>query len=175
MFKTGTVAPNVNFSTPNPAIKWKEYKLRVPVEAEPLPCRSSSGRSLVAMTSSGITGANGHCVVEGPPIMPTTVNTFWVSGHALPVLLVAGGLSPTSAGSVADAMKKVVVSYSAQQLARVYGRRARSLTWRGFTVAKDGEELHFTSPTLVPKSQPPVVFVFSGQGPQHIHSKPDFL
>ena len=170
-FKTGLIAPNVNLTTRNPAIKWNDYRLRVPVEAERLPCRSESGRSLIAMTSSGITGTNGHCVVEGPPVLPGKSNTFWLPGRAVPALVVTAGLSPLSANAVADRLKELLARYPSHQLAHVYGRRARSLTWRAFGVVADGVASRFPEPVLAPKSTPPLVFVFSGQGPQHFQSE----
>lgn len=171
MFKTGVIAPNVNLINPNPAIKWKEYKFRVPLEPERLPCRSTSGRSLIAMTSSGITGSNGHCVVEGPPRVLKAPNCFWLPGSTVPSLLVAAGLTPRSASAISDELKNLITDHHPHSLARIYGRRARSLTWRSFALAKDGKVSRFSEPTLIPKSTPPLVFVFSGQGPQHFQSK----
>ena len=94
IFETEKIPPNVNLTQRNPAIHWAEHRLRVPTEVEPLPSRSTSRPSLVAMTSSGIGGANGHCVVEGPPVEPRTLTEFWTPGFEAPTLLLAGGLSP---------------------------------------------------------------------------------
>ncbi|OBZ73412.1 putative polyketide synthase 22 [Grifola frondosa] len=170
IFETRTIPPNVNFNNPNPAIKWKEYKFRVPLEPEPLPCRAASGRPLVAMTSSGIGGANGHCVVEGPPAVTPARSSFWLPGATVPSLLVAGGLSPRSTAAIGDALKELVTSTAdLDAIARAYARRSRSMTWRSFAVDAGGKLSRFSEPTLIPKHTAPIVFVLSGQGPQHFN------
>lgn len=171
MFKYRVIAPNVNLVDLNPAIKWKEWNLRVPVEPEHLPCRSDCGRPLIAMTSSGISGVNGHCVVEGPPIIHPHSNTFWLSEQRIPTLVIVAGLSPNSTASITSALGELLAEGHHEELARIYGRRARSLTWRAFALVSDEETPQFTQPVLVPKSAGPLVFVFSGQGPQHLHCK----
>lgn len=170
MFKTGIVAPNVNLKNPNPAIHWDEYKFRVPLEPEPLKARHPSGRPLVAMTSSGITGANGHAVIEGPPKIAQPTNTFWLSGATIPGLFIAGGLSPRSTTASTELLQELAAKYDPLTLSRIYGRRARSMTWRSFSVENNGKVARFSDAVLGPKTTPPLVFVFSGQGPQHFHS-----
>ncbi|KAH9840995.1 thiolase-like protein [Rhodofomes roseus] len=56
IIERGVILPTVNLSVPNPAIRWEEYKMRVPVAPEKLIVRSPSGRALIAMSSSGIGG-----------------------------------------------------------------------------------------------------------------------
>ncbi|KAI0653728.1 ketoacyl-synt-domain-containing protein [Cubamyces menziesii] len=175
MFETGIIPPNANFHTPNPAIKWKEYKLRVPVEPEPLPARAASGRALVAMTSSGIGGSNASAVIQGSPAVQPKPSAFWRQGLAeVPLLFIAGGLSPRSTAAVGSDIAEKSQSWTGDavgdlemQIARAYGRRARSMTWRSFAVKKGETVTKFTEPILAPRIAPPVVFVFSGQGPQH--------
>lgn len=174
IFETGTIPPNVNLKTPNPAIKWKEYKLRVPLEPECLVVRASSGRGLVAMTSSGIGGSNGHCVVEGPPAVSPKPSSFWINTLDVPLLYVAAGLSPRSASaSAADIVDRAGAwAEDVQQAAaRAYARRARSMTWRSFAIQSKGAVAKFSEPVLSPRITPPVVFVFSGQGTQHYASE----
>ncbi|TFK84686.1 ketoacyl-synt-domain-containing protein, partial [Polyporus arcularius HHB13444] len=169
IFNTGTIPPNVNLSSPNPAIKWSQYRLRVPLEPEPLRCRSGNGRPLVAMTSSGIGGANGHVVVQGPP-PAKNVPAFWTMSADAPVLLVAAALSPRSVTALGEALLATASgSTEAATLARLAGRRARSMTWRSFAVVGTAKAPTFSKPVIVPKTRPPIVFVFSGQGTQHFH------
>lgn len=160
----------MNLSHPNPAIRWREYRLRVPLEVEQLSCRSPSGRSLVALTSSGISGVNGHCVVEGPP-PARTKDSLWLPGANVPSLMIAAGLTPRSASAVAESMDDLVRKHDPIHLARIYGRRSRSLTWRSFSMCTEAGLSHFSEPLLSPKTPPALVFVFSGQGPQHFSSK----
>ncbi|KAI0364399.1 ketoacyl-synt-domain-containing protein [Pilatotrama ljubarskyi] len=171
IFETGIIPPNVNLKTPNPAIKWKEYRLRVPVEQEELVVRAPSGRPLVAMTSSGVGGTNAHCVVEGPPPASLKPSAIWSAGCEVPLLLIAGGLSPRSTVALSEDLREKLPSWASedvkQAVARALGRRGRSMTWRSFAV-KDGEVLtKFSEPVLATRASPSVVFVFSGQGPQH--------
>ncbi|TFK49005.1 polyketide synthase [Heliocybe sulcata] len=168
IFKTGMIPPNVNLKTRNPKIKWNEYRIRVPTEPEPLKCRAPTGQSLIAMTSSGIGGANGHCVLESPPVRPAKENTFWrVDMSHIPAVLLAGGLSPRSTKDIGENIKGTYSDEIRHQLTRLYGRRARSMPWRSFAVAMDGKISQFAEPTLSHTSSVPLVFVFSGQGPQY--------
>ncbi|KZT25643.1 hypothetical protein NEOLEDRAFT_1178119 [Neolentinus lepideus HHB14362 ss-1] len=168
IFKTGLIPPNVNLKKRNPKIKWDEYRIHVPTEAEPLKCRAPTGQSLVAMTSSGIGGANGHCVLESPPARPARERAFWrVDMSEVPAVLIAGGLSPRSTKDIGDSLKGTYSDDVRHQLTRLYGRRARSMPWRSFAVAKDGKVSQFAEPVLSHKSSVPLVFVFSGQGPQY--------
>ena len=171
MFQTGLIPPNANLEHANPAIKWQEYKLRVPRQPEPLSCRRATGRPLVAMTSSGIGGANGHCVVEGPPKLTDSPSTFWHTAQIPFVsIVIAGGLSPRSTSAVAASLQQWIPGRNSQSVSRIYGRRSRSMPWRSFSVITDGESARFSDPILAPKTRPPVVFIFCGQGAQHMHS-----
>ncbi|KAI0694299.1 ketoacyl-synt-domain-containing protein [Cerioporus squamosus] len=161
------IPPNVNLKTPNPAIRWSEYRLRAPLEPEPLQCRAESGRPLIAMTSSGIGGANGHAVVEGPPPSPAPLPLFWSEGVELPTLLVAGALSPRATTALGEALLSASSTGDKAALARIYGRRARSMPWRSFALVSSTNDSTFTPPALAPKTRAPIVFVFSGQGTQH--------
>lgn len=169
ILQTGKIPPTVNFKNPNQKIRWKEYGFRAPVETEPLKCRAPSGRPLIAMTSSGIGGANGHVVVEGAPARTEVSSSFW--RDQAPALLVAAGLSPRSAAALGDSLKDVGGEANSQALARALGRRARSMTWRSFAVLNNGKVSRFSEPALVPKAIGPIVYVLSGQGPQHWNSE----
>lgn len=168
MIQNRLILPTANVAELNPSIKWAEYNLRVPTEVEPLGCRSVSGRPLIAMTSSGIGGANGHCVIQGPPATPT-LEKFWITETDIPVLLIASGLTPRSASAVAEELHNLEY-LDALRVERNYGRRARSLTWRSFAVKAIDRKSTFSEPIIIPKTAPPLVFVFSGQGPQHYDS-----
>lgn len=169
IFETRVIPPNVNLNRPNPGIKWKDYRMRVPTDATPLPARNPSGRSLVSMTSSGIGGTNGHVVLESPPTVEEIFNGDRVAG---PVLLVAGGLSPRSATAIAEDFGNLRVDpQELPVLSNIYGRRSRQMTWRTFSIlSPEGIPKPFAEPRSSPRVKPPVVFVFSGQGPQHFQS-----
>ena len=65
VLKHRTIPPNLNFETPNPNIRFDELRLRVPTEAEPLPCDGES--VVVAVNSFGFGGTNAHIVLEEAP------------------------------------------------------------------------------------------------------------
>ncbi|KAH9934268.1 putative polyketide synthase [Fomitopsis serialis] len=164
----GVIPPTVNFSVPNPAIRWKEHNMRVPVAPENLSIRSPSGRALIAMSSSGIGGANGHCVIEAHASNTDGVPRMWSCERSIiPSLLIAGGLSPRSTSAVGESLKSISADRDRTRVGRALGRRVRSMLWKAYSVTPEGQIPRFSEPVLTPKVAPEVVFVFSGQGPQH--------
>jgi acyl transferase domain-containing protein len=161
--------------------------MRVPTENTPLPCAASSGKSLVAICGSGIGGANGHIIIESPPlsIMSDSRTSIIREDQEIrkPSLLVAGGLSPRTAATVAEHMNALAFANPSgiKLLSTIYGRRSKQMTWRSFSIYSPTptssehdptvtqNKLNFSVPTFVPRIQPPLVFVFCGQGPQRFH------
>ncbi len=172
MFETRIIPPTVGIRTLNPAIEWKKYRLEVPTSVSHLRARSPSGRPLVSINSSGIGGANGHVLLEAPPSVGLPMNSSIDDG---PTLLVIGGLSPRSASANADSLVALVKKYPSQarEISTIHGRQARQMTWRTYGIYNPKDSvLSFSPPALCPRqsSRSPIVFVFSGQGPQHINS-----
>ncbi|KAJ7301903.1 hypothetical protein DFH08DRAFT_992112 [Mycena albidolilacea] len=169
MFASNRIPPQVNYQTPNPAIHWDEYNMRVPVEVEEFKTRNTSGKKLVSINASGLLGANGHVIVESPPILQKSCHPSVVP-EGLPVLIVGAGLSPHSATAIAGDLSGLAseIPNELPALSNIYGRRARQLTWRTAAVNTPEQPFEFPAPRLVPRGPPPLVFVFSGQGPQHI-------
>ncbi|KAF7363153.1 putative polyketide synthase [Mycena venus] len=170
IFEHKIIPPNVNLSTPNPAIKWREYNLCVLTRPTPLPSMESAGKTLIAMSSSGIGGSNGHVVLEAPP-EPTCINQQ-SRGIDRSILLLATGLSPRSVSAIAAQISDVFDTAPASEYAAistVLGRRAKQMNWRSYAVAvpSRGAALQFSSPQYCARDVNPIVFVFSGQGPQH--------
>lgn len=66
------VPPNLHFHTPNPAIPFAEWGLRVPTATQPL--AAAPAEVLAAVNSFGYGGSNVHVVLGTPP----------VNGHAAP-------------------------------------------------------------------------------------------
>jgi len=165
-----TIPPNVNLADPNPKIQWDKHHLKVALDPMPLGSRSGTGRSLVSMASSGIGGANGHMVLESPPSQNYDHSPIKPGS---PVLFIVGGLSPRAAqdisASLIDALSKDSSPQALSQAVK-HARRARQMLWRSHFVFTPGStELPANpEPALVPKDSPPVVFVFTGQGPQHM-------
>jgi acyl transferase domain-containing protein len=173
IFRTKQLPPNVHLSKRNPAIHWDEHKLRVALEPETLAARHSSGNLLVSICSSGIGGVNAHVVVESYERSEELVSDAAAAQTQGPVLLVAAGLSPRSTAAVAEDITKLLKTdlENAVDYSVIYGRRARQMTWRSFGVKNAGQDtISFSTPSLGPRSKPPIAFLFSGQGPQHINS-----
>lgn len=172
IFEHRIIPPNVNLTTLNPAIGWLEYNLRVPTVPTPLPLPLSH-KSLIAMTSSGIGGSNGHIVLEAPPT-PSLIDPS-DRRRNFPVLLMAAGLSPRSASAMADQVSDSIQTMCPDQYAAassVLGRRSKQMNWRSYAIVPPAPTppLQFCSPQYSARDVNPLVFVFSGQGPQHENS-----
>ncbi|KAF7348024.1 putative polyketide synthase [Mycena sanguinolenta] len=171
IFEHKIIPPNVNLTMPNPAIKWREYNLRVPTHPTPLPL-ADSGKIMISMASSGIGGSNGHVVLEAPP-EPSSVFQGSCPGQGIntPVLLMAAGLSPRSASAIADQILKIFESAPPSEYAltsTILGRRSKQMNWRSYAVTAPGSsQIQFSTPQYSGRDVNPLVFVFSGQGPQH--------
>ncbi|KAF7358619.1 Polyketide synthase [Mycena sanguinolenta] len=167
MFATNTIPPQANYKSPNPAIRWNEYNMRVPTVVEEFNTRNIAGKRLVSINGSGILGANGHVVVESPPEQSYHVTPI---AEGKPVLLMAAGLSPRSATAVALDLAKLAseIPDELSALSNIFGRRARQLTWRTASISTADGPFVFPAPRFVARGAPQLVFVFSGQGPQHI-------
>jgi len=122
------------------------------------------------MASSGIGGANGHVVLESPPSKDHNHPSI---GPDSPVLFIVGGLSPRAAqeisASLIDTLSKDSSPHALSQAVK-HARRARQMLWRShFLFTPGSAELPANpEPVLAPKDSTPVVFVFTGQGPQHM-------
>ena len=165
-----TIPPNVNLINPNPKIQWDKYHLKVALDPIPLGSRSGTGRSLVSMASSGIGGANGHIVLESSPSQDYGHSSIKPDS---PVLFIVGGLSPRAAQEIsASLINTLSGDRSPQALSQAvkHARRARQMLWRSHFVFTPGStELPANpEPVLAPKDSAPVIFVFTGQGPQHM-------
>ncbi|KAH9934350.1 uncharacterized protein B0H18DRAFT_1188403 [Fomitopsis serialis] len=172
MFETGIVPPNVNLRTRNPAIRWDTYKLNVPLEPTEIRPRGPSQKLLVSMCSSGIGGANGHAVLESMAPSRPEAPASHSTPQDYPRLLMAGGLSPTSAASVADSLRTLATGNpdSLTTISAMSGRRIRQMNWRSFAVIQPAQglaKINFPAPALAQDGRSPLVFLFSGQGPQH--------
>ncbi|KAJ7808958.1 polyketide synthase [Mycena olivaceomarginata] len=182
MFATNKIPPQANYKSPNPAIHWDEYNMRVATQAEEFKTRNASGKRLVSINAFGLLGANGHVIAESPP-EKVSYSAYFALPHinlsyikrGCPWLLVAAGLSPRSATAIAADLAKLAqeIPEELPVLSNIYGRRARQLTWRTAAISTADRSFVFPAPRFVSRGAPPLVFVFSGQGPQHIETLQD--
>jgi acyl transferase domain-containing protein len=49
MLATNRIPPQANYKTPNTAIHWDEYNMRVPTQVEEFKTRHASGKRLVSL------------------------------------------------------------------------------------------------------------------------------
>ncbi|KAJ4493057.1 hypothetical protein C8J55DRAFT_556028 [Lentinula edodes] len=166
IFQDRLVPPNVKLNKLNQKVKWKQWKLRVPTEIEPIEARHPSGKLLISMNSSGIGGSNAHVLVESHELNFALPNEIPAN---YPVLLLAGALSDSSTSAVA---KQLVTLADGNKdiaaLSLAFGRRSMQMNWRSFSVTLPGATPIFSSPRFIPRNRPALVWVCSGQGPQHI-------
>jgi acyl transferase domain-containing protein len=171
MFEHRVAPPNSHITTANPKIRWEELKMYAPTETTPLTAKHPSGNLLVSLGNYGISGVNVHAVLESRSQTIPIPTGDVTSPH--PVLLVAAGLSPKSTTAIASAIPGVIDKHGDQLdgIATTYGLRSKQMTWKSFAVYKPGQPLEFSQPAMAPRNAPPVVFVISGQGPQHFDSE----
>jgi acyl transferase domain-containing protein len=120
------------------------------------------------MASSGIGGSNGHAVLEQAP---NPAHSDIIIKPNQPVVFIVGGLSPRAASEIATALTDLLKNDPPLEVlsqAVTHARRARQMPFRTHFVYSPGTPIAIPSPVLVPKAQPPIAFVFTGQGPQHL-------
>jgi acyl transferase domain-containing protein len=108
-------------------------------------------------------------VVESAPEVIVS-NGYLVSD--MPILFLVGALTPRSVQSLSDSLTSLLMndaSPAALSQAVVHSRRARQHPWRTYFIfsSRSGQAPKVAAPVMAP-STPPVIFVFAGQGPQHI-------
>ncbi|KAJ7676078.1 hypothetical protein DFH06DRAFT_977335, partial [Mycena polygramma] len=165
MFEHGIIPPTVNFAKPSVGIRWGEFQGTVPVE--PVALGNRTGQPIISMTSAGLGGSTGHVVLRAAPTVTSQVTTVTSTITTdVPVLFIVGGLSPNAANSLAEIASKLGPD-DLRKFAVTLARRARQVPWRTFFIVSPSQELVLAPPSLVPRQESPLVFVFSGQGPQH--------
>ncbi|MFZ4683708.1 MAG: type I polyketide synthase, partial [Terrimicrobiaceae bacterium] len=168
----GEVPPNLHFEEPNPAIDFKNWKLRVPVALEKLP----RPEAIAAINSFGFGGTNAHVILQGVPReLPTPV--LESGGTDLFVLSARdpGGLRALASQYAAWLD---TTGESLENICHTLGFRRvhhpHRIAIAAVSKAEVSEKLHAylageARPGLsAGTARPPhnAVFVFSGQGPQ---------
>ncbi len=177
------IPPHLHFRQPNPDIPFDELPLRVPRELEPWP--DEPGPRLAAVNSFGFGGANAHAVLasapepEDAPDTPGQGEAPWLvplsarSPAALKDLAVALGdrLEEGAEGSVEGGLPDVAWTaalrrtHHEHRLATV-ARDREELARQLRTFAEGGEDAGLRRGTVPAGGAAPLVWVFSGMGPQ---------
>lgn len=78
-----------------------------------------------------------------------------------------GALSPKACNTLVQRYKEQCAELDPLVVCDHLGHRARQMTWRTYAVAESLDSATFPDPIMVGKRPSPLVFCFSGQGPQH--------
>lgn len=173
-----TIPPNIKFSSPNPAIPFRERRLVVPLEPTPWP---ESRGERVSVNSFGIGGSNAHVVLDSargfhgplPPDGPEEQDCKLVAASSRPHLLLLSAASATSLERMSLDLQAWLADNDGEQLqlqhvAYTLAHRREHLQHRAFMVARR-EQPGVVCPGRKASSgaRPPnLVMVFSGQGAQ---------
>ncbi|MFI9503780.1 SDR family NAD(P)-dependent oxidoreductase [Nocardia sp. NPDC052566] len=175
---------SLNFSEPNPAIRFTRARLRVVRECEPWP-GSGTGPVLAGVSSFGIGGTNAHLVVQSwpapqPSRATATGPIVWpLSGHTDAALRAqAGRLAAHLHSAESDSSAAAFAAGGPMEIARSLAARS-PLSHRAAVVGRSGAELAEglraiaagTPHSRVVRGKAgqvrgDVVFVFPGQGTQ---------
>ncbi|KAJ7214322.1 hypothetical protein GGX14DRAFT_550479 [Mycena pura] len=163
MFEHNCIPPTVNLSNPLPGILSDEHNSVVPLVPTPLGCRSAHGRRTISLLGAGLGGATGHVILQSPPATADLVSL----PTAPEVLFLIGGLSAAAVARISEGV--VGLESDVQKHAVALARRARQLPWRTwFKMPAHPADKPPPPASRIPESTPPIIFFFSGQGPQHI-------
>ncbi|KAI9164038.1 Reducing polyketide synthase DEP5 [Paramyrothecium foliicola] len=186
MVERGVIPPTRGLVKPSPAIKWEEWKVKVPTEPVPFPSHLPVRR--VSINSFGYGGTNAHLVIEGAESLVRQYQNYKyidnndpkrvrVPRRALqrkrPFLLPFSAHDKPTLKRNIDAHGKIVDKYDLIDLSYTLANRRSNLLSKAFTVASHGTvtdafENVATSFTFAEKKKkvPTVGFVFTGQGAQ---------
>ena len=160
-----TIPPNTKFSDPNPAIKFSQWRLKVPTEPTAWP---TSLPHRISINSFGIGGANAHVVVERSDHGLNGVSTARQENTRL--VLPFSAHHPVSLQSLVKSHRSYAQTYPDRisDLAFTLGARREHLPYRAFCLAKQGSNvLSHTSIALEPsRKHGKLVYVFTGQAAQ---------
>ncbi|KAH9940662.1 polyketide synthase [Amylocystis lapponica] len=165
MLQHKKVLPNGYFEKQSRKIEFEKYNLRVPVEVDDMVPQDPTLGLIASISSFGIGGACGHTVLrahEPRPVLPDAAKL-----SAGPFLFSIGALTPRSCNTLIESYKAQCANVDPLALCDHLGGRARQLPWRTYAVADSLESATFPDPVLVGKRPNPLIFCFSGQGPQH--------
>ncbi|EGC34426.1 hypothetical protein DICPUDRAFT_94806 [Dictyostelium purpureum] len=171
MFKNQSFVQNINFKSPNPDIKFEEWRLKVVTEPTPF---DNNKNTVMAINNFGITGSN-CCIILSGYTIKKGQNSKIIKKYLIP-------FSSNSSISL-DNYKKIIINQSDtfdfNQFANNQIKyKSTSLVQRSVIIAKNWSEFidkkneissnsnTFSNFTVKNKS-PFTVFVFCGQGSQY--------
>lgn len=171
MLDNQTLLPNINYSSPNPDIKFDALKMQVQTEPEAF---NADGK-LIAISSFGFGGSNGCCILEG--VDKTKLKSLVSIPRPLPnvefpllpppYLFVASAETTKALDTRVESLKSKLALNAAEipQLSATLLRRELH-RYVSFGVGESPATATFTEAKQRGQREP-IVWVFAGQGPQH--------
>ncbi|MEM6454705.1 MAG: type I polyketide synthase, partial [Acidobacteriota bacterium] len=176
------IPKNLHFETPNPAIDFDRWKLRVPVASAPWP--ASTGPALGGVNSFGAGGTNAHAILEAhapaPPSAhpsapsprrtdgPVTLEVSAKSEAALKALAEAyAGFfrqTPHTLGQIAQAIRAQRTRFPHRLLVSARAKDEAREALEAYV--RDAPDDRRSTGHLDDDDAPKIAFVCSGQGPQ---------
>ena len=162
--KHGLIPPTLHFTQPNPKIDFANSPFYV--VAKPTPWTANGTPRRAGVTSLGVGGTNAHVILEeapaGAPAGPSRPVQLLTLSAKTPAALEQATAQLTAHLQTHPDLNLADVAYTLQ-----LGRRA----WpqRRIIVARNAGDLKQTFAGATDRSDPPVVFMFPGQGAQRIN------
>ena len=162
----GEIPPHLNFSKPNPHIRWDRLPIKVPTA----PMRWTSEKRIASVSSFGLSGANAHVVLEAAPAPTPRDAVVDRTRHVLPL----SARSPKALTELASRYDQFLAANPDASLADVCFTAAAGrahLPCRAAMVASSVGEMRQRLAAIAPvepNEQPPkIAFLFTGQGSQY--------
>ncbi|PLB53959.1 hypothetical protein P170DRAFT_504824 [Aspergillus steynii IBT 23096] len=163
------IPPNVNFSTPNPNILFKEAGLSVPVDVLPWP---ADRKERVSVNCFGVGGTNAHVIVDSAAstMTPRAIAPLATSTNS-PRLLPLSAAGSQSLDQRANSIKEYLSQHSeaVPDLAYTLSAKREHLRHRAFAILGGtipSESIEFTKADNAKLVSKIVTFAFPGQGAQ---------
>ncbi|KAI9038141.1 type I polyketide synthase [Aspergillus affinis] len=163
------IPPNVNLSTPNPNILFKEAGLTVPLDVLPWPV---DRKERVSINCFGVGGTNAHVIVDSAASVMSSMSmeSLKISSN-VPKLLLLSASSPQSLDERAKGIQEYLAQHpeAFSDLAYTLSAKREHLRHRAFAVT-DGtvslEASDFTKADNKKSGTKIAIFAFPGQGAQ---------
>ncbi|GJJ10577.1 putative PKSNRPS-like protein biosyntheticcluster [Clathrus columnatus] len=168
------ILPNGYFKKPSKRIHFDKYKLRVPIDTEEFVPQDSQRGLIASISSFGFGGACGHTVLRQHEKRPIRAIPGFGAAKG-PYLFTMGALTQKSCNILLREYKAIHSETDPLTLCEHLGRRTRQMVNRTYAVANSFQSATFLDPVPVGKRPNPLVFCFSGQGPQHWNQGRDLM
>lgn len=173
------IPKHLHFETPNPDIDWQSYPVRVATEFTPW--NPTAETRIAGVSSFGFSGSNVHIVLEEPPVPEETAPAYHRRVHILPL-----SARSSTALDALIARYRTYLEWTSDPLwdiVQVAGAHRAHFSHRLAIVGETREQVSAriseidsglkAAPGIVrgdpaPATGSPVVFLFAGQGSQHV-------